>query len=154
MTIVGWHASHEQIASSELLHMVQRAETAGFGAAMSSDHFSPWSRRQADTDRLALEIAHDQWRTNVFSPPVCWDLELAEHFDEVARFVRPEDMHGSVLVSSDTSRLRDRLTELIELGFDGVWIHHVGHEQEGFIDAFGEHVVPSLRAIQRTRVDD
>jgi alkanesulfonate monooxygenase SsuD/methylene tetrahydromethanopterin reductase-like flavin-dependent oxidoreductase (luciferase family) len=48
MTIVGWHASHEQVAPSELLRMVQRAETAGFGAAMSSDHFSPWSRRQGE----------------------------------------------------------------------------------------------------------
>ena len=49
MTIVGWHASHEQIPPSELLRTVQLAEQAGFDAAMSSDHFSPWSERQGES---------------------------------------------------------------------------------------------------------
>ena len=46
MTIIGFHASHEQVHPTALLEAVQRAEAAGFTAAMSSDHFSPWSRRQ------------------------------------------------------------------------------------------------------------
>jgi probable non-F420 flavinoid oxidoreductase len=99
----------------------------------------------ADTDEEALTIAHDQWRSNVFSAPVCWDLELTAHFDEASRHVRPEDMHDAVLISSDPVRLCDRLVELAELGFDGVWIHHVGQRQERFIETFGEHVVPVLR---------
>ena len=49
MTIVGWHASHEQIAPSELLRAVKRVEQAGFDAAMSSDHFSPWGERQGES---------------------------------------------------------------------------------------------------------
>jgi alkanesulfonate monooxygenase SsuD/methylene tetrahydromethanopterin reductase-like flavin-dependent oxidoreductase (luciferase family) len=99
----------------------------------------------AETDDEALSIAHDQWRSNMFSPPVCWDLELPAHFDEASRHVRREDMHEGVLISSDPSHLCDRLIELAELGFDGVWIHHVGQEQERFIGTFGEHVVPALR---------
>ena len=43
---VGYHASHEQLAPSELLRHVQHAERAGFQAAMCSDHLAPWSRRQ------------------------------------------------------------------------------------------------------------
>jgi probable non-F420 flavinoid oxidoreductase len=320
MTIVGWHASHEQIAPSVLLRAVQRAEDAGFNAAMSSDHFSPWGERQgesgfawswlgaamamtelpfgvvnapgqryhpaiiaqaaatlaelfpgrfwmalgtgeasnehvtgdrwpskdvrdrrllecvavirallageevshdglvrvdrarlytlpadpprllgaavsastaklvgswadglitvnqrpevlrdvldafdagggagkprylqahiswADSDDEALAIAHDQWRTNVFAPPVCWDLEMTSHFDEASRHVRPEDMHDCVLISADPIRIRDQLVDLVELGFDGIWIHHVGKEQERFIDTFGERVLPALKA--------
>ena len=42
----GFHASHEQIAPSQLLRDVQRAERAGFAVAMCSDHFAPWSLRQ------------------------------------------------------------------------------------------------------------
>ena len=49
MTIVGWHASHEQISPSGLLRAVQRAEAAGFDAAMSSDHFAPWGERQGES---------------------------------------------------------------------------------------------------------
>jgi probable non-F420 flavinoid oxidoreductase len=43
---IGYHASHEQFAPSTLLEWVQLAESAGFSAAMSSDHFHPWSERQ------------------------------------------------------------------------------------------------------------
>ena len=49
MTTYGFHSSHEQIHPAELLKAVTRAEQAGFGAAMSSDHFSPWSERQGQS---------------------------------------------------------------------------------------------------------
>ena len=101
----------------------------------------------APTDDEALAIAHDQWRTNVFDPPVCWDLELVAHFDVVAATVRPEDVRARVLVSGDPAWHRDQLAELVALGFDGVWIHHVGRSQLPFLDVFGEHVVPTLRKV-------
>ena len=49
MPLIGFHCSHEQIRPSRLLADVQEAEAAGFGAAMSSDHFSPWSERQGES---------------------------------------------------------------------------------------------------------
>jgi probable non-F420 flavinoid oxidoreductase len=100
----------------------------------------------APTEDEALAIAYDQWRSNVFGPPVCWDLELPAHFDEAARHVRPEDVRKSVLVSADPAWHCGRLAELVALGFDGVWIHQVGKQQQPFLDVFGEHVLPGLRA--------
>jgi probable non-F420 flavinoid oxidoreductase len=44
--VIGFHCSHEQFAPSTLLGLAARAERAGFGAAMCSDHFFPWSERQ------------------------------------------------------------------------------------------------------------
>ena len=44
----------------------------------------------APTDEEAEAVAYDQWRSNVFAPPVCWDLETAEHFDAVSADVPPE----------------------------------------------------------------
>lgn len=46
MPVIGYHASHEQFAPEQLLALVQRAEHAGFQAAMCSDHFHPWSTVQ------------------------------------------------------------------------------------------------------------
>lgn len=92
----------------------------------------------------ALQIAHHQWRSNVFDPPLCWDLEMVEHFDVASRHVRPEDMHDAVLISSDTTLYVDRLSEFAELGFDGIYLHHVGTEQRDFIETFGMKVVPAF----------
>jgi alkanesulfonate monooxygenase SsuD/methylene tetrahydromethanopterin reductase-like flavin-dependent oxidoreductase (luciferase family) len=278
--VVGIHCSHEQIPPSRLLEHVREAEAAGFRAAMSSDHFSPWSERQgesgfawsflgaalqatelpfgvvnapgqryhpaivaqagatlcelypgrlwvalgtgeasnehitrdrwppkrkrnarlrecvdvmralfagevvdhdglvtinqprkrleqvisafregggegkqihlqvhlswAEDEEEALRIAHDQWRTNVFGPPLSWDLETVEQFDEAAAHVRPEDMRDSVLVSADTERHAAWLHELAELGFEEIHLHHVGQDLGPFIQAFGERVLPEL----------
>lgn len=98
----------------------------------------------ARDETAAQAIAYEQWRSNVFAPPVCWDLELPEHFDEASRFVREEDMHDAVLISSEPTRFVDRLSELAALGFDGLYLHHVGVEQREFIETFGEGVLPAL----------
>ena len=91
----------------------------------------------AETEEEALRVAHHQWRTNLFSPPLCWDLETVEQFDLAAKHVRPEDVRDSVLISADLSRHVEWLRELSELGVDQILLHHVGQDQTAFIDAFG-----------------
>src|SRR4051812_39600876 len=49
MARIGYHASHEQFAPSDLLFWTKCAEEAGFDCAMSSDHFHPWSERQGQS---------------------------------------------------------------------------------------------------------
>ena len=49
MTLIGYHASHEQFAPSDLLQFVIAAEQAGFDCAKSSDHFHPWSEKQGQS---------------------------------------------------------------------------------------------------------
>jgi probable non-F420 flavinoid oxidoreductase len=98
----------------------------------------------APDEQEALRIAHDQWRTNVFSPPLCWDIATVEQFDEAAKHVRPDDMHGPVLISADLGRHVAWLQELAALGFEALYLHHVGQQQRAFIEAFGEHVLPRL----------
>ena len=49
MVRIGYHASHEQFPPSELLELVRAADEAGFGGAMCSDHFLPWTRAQGES---------------------------------------------------------------------------------------------------------
>jgi hypothetical protein len=92
-----------------------------------------------------MRIAHDQWRSNVFGPPVCWDLETPEHFDVVSADVTPEQVAGSVHVSADLGEQAQYLSDLVGLGFDAIYLHHVGQDQQPFIDRFGAEVLPQLR---------
>jgi probable non-F420 flavinoid oxidoreductase len=98
----------------------------------------------AETEDEALRIAHHQWRTNVFPPPIPWDLATVEEFDVAATHVRPEDMRGVVLVSPDLGQHAAWIAELAHIGFDAIYLHHVGQEQRRFIEAFGDHVLPAL----------
>jgi hypothetical protein len=58
--------------------------------------------------------------------------------------VTPEAVTESVRVSADLGRHAEWIAEYVELGFDQVYLHHVGKEQRPFLDAFGEHVLPQL----------
>ena len=98
----------------------------------------------AEDEEAALAIAHDQWRTNVFGSELAWDLELPAQFDEAATRVQPDDVMEAVLVSADLGQHAKWLLELADLGVDAIYLHHVGKEQDAFIEAFAEHVLPEL----------
>ena len=80
----------------------------------------------------------------MFGPDLAWDLELPAQFDAAARHVRPEDVPEAVLVSADPAQHVKWLRELADLGVDAIYLHHVGKEQDRFIDVFGEHVLPEV----------
>ena len=99
----------------------------------------------AETEEEALAVAHEQWGTNVFGSSLAWNLETVDQFDDAARFVRPEDVRQSVLVSSDPARHVEWLSRYAEMGFDHIYLHHVGQEQSEFIREFGDQVLPALQ---------
>jgi probable non-F420 flavinoid oxidoreductase len=114
-------------------------DAGGRGPARLQIHLS-W----APTDDEAAAIAHDQWRNNIFPPPVPWDLETVDAFDAVGQSVTAEQVKESVRVSSDLGRHAAWLNEYLEQGWDELYLHFVGQHQAGFIDAFGEQVLPQL----------
>jgi probable non-F420 flavinoid oxidoreductase len=119
-------------------------DAGGTGPVVLQVHVS-----YAPTEAEALAIAHDQWRTNVFAAPISWNLDTPEAFDEAAKHVTPEAMRDTVLISSDPSQLADQLAELISLGADEVYLHHVGKTQDAFLDIAGETLLPRLEVTTR-----
>ncbi len=99
----------------------------------------------AATEEQALQGAYEQWRTNVLGGEVNWELRSPEDFDVATRFVRPENMRESVLISSDLGRHAAWLNDYIEFGFSELQLHQVGRNQHTFIDAFGAKVLPQIR---------
>jgi alkanesulfonate monooxygenase SsuD/methylene tetrahydromethanopterin reductase-like flavin-dependent oxidoreductase (luciferase family) len=98
----------------------------------------------ADTVEEARAIAYDQWRHGVLGPPVCWDLDHVDAFDVAADIAKPEDVEQAVFVSADPSAHAEHVNNLVELGFDEIYLHHVGQTQDRFLEVFGEKVLPQL----------
>lgn len=119
-------------------------EGGGRGPARLQVHLS-W----APTEEEAVAVARDQWRNNVFGPPVCWDLETVEAFDVIGETVSGDQVRKSVNVSADLAQHADWLVQYLDQGWDELYLHFVGQKQAGFIDAFGEHVLPQLSAVRQ-----
>ena len=95
--------------------------------------------------RAGEAIAHEQWRSNVFPPPACWDIDSVEVFDAVSQDVTIERVRQVVNISSDLGWHTAQLAAYAELGFDEIALHHVGQRQGDWIEVFGAKVLPQLR---------
>ena len=115
-------------------------DAGGRGPICLQVHLS-WANSQQEAE----SIAHDQWRSNIFAPPVCWDLATAEEFDVVSENVTVEQVAEVVNISPDPERHVEWLRGYAALGFDRIYLHHVGQDLLPFIETFGTKVLPALR---------
>ena len=141
-TVAGWADGLVTINQphDRLREMIDTYRSAGGRGPLRIQVHLSWD----PSPERAEQIAVDQWRTNTFPPPACWDIDSAEVFDLTSEHVPAEKVREAVLVSSDLARHAAWLQEYVDLGFDEVYLHHVGQDQRAFLDAFGEHVLPGL----------
>jgi probable non-F420 flavinoid oxidoreductase len=99
----------------------------------------------ASSEAAALQGAFDHWRFVALGGDIGWELRSPEDYETATRFVRPEDMHESVLISADLARHAAWLQEYAELGVDHVYLHQVDLNQQGFIEAFAAKVLPQFK---------
>ena len=82
----------------------------------------------------------------MFAPDLAWNLELPSQFDAAGERVRLADVTDAVLISADLGLHVKWLREVAELGVDAIYLHHVGKEQDRFLDVFARDVLPEVSA--------
>ncbi|MBO9342855.1 MAG: TIGR03557 family F420-dependent LLM class oxidoreductase [Roseiflexus sp.] len=99
----------------------------------------------AETYEEAMQNALTEW-PNGGMPFPKQDIRSPEDFAEIARLVRPENFKNRMLISPDLDEHRAYIQQFVDLGFDEIHVHNVGRNQEQFIKAFSEQVIPRLNA--------
>ncbi|HEX9043743.1 MAG TPA: TIGR03557 family F420-dependent LLM class oxidoreductase [Candidatus Limnocylindrales bacterium] len=97
----------------------------------------------AATDEEALANAVTEWPNGGMKFPK-QDIRSPFEFEQMAKLVRPEDFEGRMLISSDPEAHRAQIQRFLDLGFDQVYLHNVGRNQDEWIDVFGREVLPKL----------
>lgn len=100
----------------------------------------------AETDAAALALAEDQWPNGLIGPPRAWDFDQPEDFDAAVADPDEEQLRQAVLIDTDASALAERIAELVRIGFDRVYLHHVGKNQSDFLARAGSELLPALRS--------
>ena len=98
----------------------------------------------AETDQEAIDQAVREWPNGGMNFPKA-DIRNPEDFAAMAKLVRPEHFVNRVLMTADLDEHTRHIQHFIDLGFTEVYVHNVGRNQEAFIRAYGEHVIPALR---------
>ncbi|HVN10785.1 MAG TPA: TIGR03557 family F420-dependent LLM class oxidoreductase [Kineosporiaceae bacterium] len=97
----------------------------------------------APSDEQALVNAMEYWPNGGMKFPKA-DIRSPHDFAQMAQLVRPEDFRGRLLITSDPDAHREYIQRFADLGFDRVYLHNVGPNQEEFIEVFGREVLPKL----------
>jgi probable non-F420 flavinoid oxidoreductase len=125
----------------QLRRMIDAYRTAGGRGSLHLQVHLSWAPDEAQAEA----IAHEQWRSNVFQPPACWDIDSVATFDAVSQNVPIDRVRQVVNISSDLGWHTAQLAAYAELGFDQIALHHVGQKQDDWIEIFGAKVLPQLR---------
>ncbi len=99
----------------------------------------------AGSDEEAMAIARDQWPNGLVGPPEAWDLEQPEDFDARTRQIDDAELRRAVVVAADPDDLVAQVAAMTSLGFDRVYLHHVGRDQAPFLAAAERVLLPLLR---------
>jgi coenzyme F420-dependent glucose-6-phosphate dehydrogenase len=97
----------------------------------------------AETLEEATENAVKEWPNGGMNFPK-GDIRTPEDFEAMAKLVRPENYKNRVLISPDLDDHIAHLRHFADLGFNEIYVHNVGRNQEAFIKAYGEKVIPAV----------
>ena len=98
----------------------------------------------AASEPEAKRIAHEWWPNAALRSPLGQELPQPAHFEAAVSTVTPDDVAESVLCSGDAKEHEAKIQEFVDAGFDHVYVHQVGPEQEAFFRLYENELVPSL----------
>jgi coenzyme F420-dependent glucose-6-phosphate dehydrogenase len=99
----------------------------------------------AEDEAEARRTAHRWWPNAGVKGALVWELRLPSHFDQAAELVSEEDVAKSVVCGPDSNRHIEAIREFVDAGYDHVFVHQVGPDQEGFLRFYEHEVLPAVR---------
>ena len=99
----------------------------------------------AEDEAAARRTAHEWWPNAAIGGELGLELPLPRHFEQAAETVREEDVAETVACGPDPERHIEAIREYADAGFDHVWVHQIGPDQQGFLRFYRDQVLPKLR---------
>ncbi|HEU4673978.1 MAG TPA: TIGR03557 family F420-dependent LLM class oxidoreductase [Candidatus Limnocylindrales bacterium] len=98
----------------------------------------------ASDEAVARATAFEIWPTAALTGEASQELPLPRHFEELAKMVTEEMVAKQVVCGPDVERHVEAVREYLDAGYDRVYVHQIGPEQDGMIDFYGREVLPRL----------
>jgi G6PDH family F420-dependent oxidoreductase len=125
----------------ELVEAFERAGGAG------KPRYGQLTACYAEDEREAVDTACAWWPNAALSGMLGQELALPSYYEQAAESVTPEQVAEAVVCDPDPDRYRQAIDEFAEAGFDHVYVHQVGREQEAFF-RFSERELLGAKAVR------
>lgn len=100
-----------------------------------------WAESEAEARRTAYEI----WPNAGLQGELTQELPTPAHFEQAVGTVREDDVTSRVVCGPDPQKHLDQIQQYVDAGFDHVYIHQVGPDQEGFFRFYQREILPKFK---------
>ena len=98
----------------------------------------------ATDEREARKTAHRVWPNSAIKGELGQELPTPTHFEQAAQMVSEDDVAELVVCGPDPEAHLAQLRTYLDAGFDHVYVHQIGPDQEGFFRFYESEVLPKL----------
>jgi G6PDH family F420-dependent oxidoreductase len=99
-----------------------------------------WAEDEAEGRKTAFKW----WPTAALRGALGSELPLPAHFEQAAKMVTEDDVAEAVTCGPDPERHLERIRKYVAAGYEYVYVHQVGPDQEGFMRFYQREVMPKL----------
>ncbi|HXK34709.1 MAG TPA: TIGR03557 family F420-dependent LLM class oxidoreductase [Dehalococcoidia bacterium] len=100
-----------------------------------------WHEDEAEAKRIARKV----WPNAAVQGELTVELPLPRHFEQATQDVTEDQIAKLIVCGPEPGRYVEKIREYEREGFDHVYVHAVGPDQEGFIRFFQREVMPELQ---------
>jgi coenzyme F420-dependent glucose-6-phosphate dehydrogenase len=98
----------------------------------------------ASSHQEAKETVKHWWPTSAVSGPLHSDLPTPKHFDDVVAAMGEPKIPEDTILGPNPNPYLKAIQTLQENGYDHIYLHQIGPDQEGFFKFFKNELVPLL----------
>jgi coenzyme F420-dependent glucose-6-phosphate dehydrogenase len=98
-----------------------------------------------EDEKQARKLAYEWWPQTVLPGVLKADLPTPAHFEQAIQLVTEEMVAEKIPCGPEKELHLEEIRKMIEAGFDHVYIHQVGPDQEGFFRFYEQEILPELR---------
>jgi G6PDH family F420-dependent oxidoreductase len=99
----------------------------------------------AQDEPRARRTAHEYWPNAGLKGELSQELPLPAHFAQAVKLVREDDVAQVIVCGPDPAKHLEKIQQLVEAGYDHVYVHQVGPDQEGFFRFYQQEVLPKFQ---------
>ncbi|WP_135826300.1 TIGR03557 family F420-dependent LLM class oxidoreductase [Halorussus ruber] len=109
--------------------------------------FSQLTVCYADSEDEAVETAYEWWPNSLLPGQLAAELAIPDFFEQACQMVEKEDVReaDSIVTDPDPQAHVESIQEFIDAGYDHVYVHQIGPDQEKLFDLYEDEILPEFQ---------
>jgi len=98
----------------------------------------------AESEDEARDVVSRIWPNSGLTGQMSQELRTVVHMEQAVKMLSEEQRSENIVCGPDPQAHLDRIQAFIDAGYDHIYIHQIGPDQEGFFRFYKQEILPEL----------